>query len=43
MIDADVAKVDTNTKSDAPDASDSSKIDVKIEIIKLCDVGISLS
>ena len=46
--DADAAKVNVNAKSDAPDASNASKIDtpkinVKIMIVKPCAISIILS
>ena len=48
IADADAAKVNVNAKSDAPDTSDSSKIDttksdVKIGIVKPCTLEIALS
>ena len=45
MKDANAAKVDANAKADASDASkiDTPKIDVKIGIVKPCDVAIILS
>ena len=45
MTDTDTAKVDANAKADASDASkiDTPKIDVKIGIVKPCDVAIILS
>ena len=45
MIDADVAKVDTNTKSDASGTSkiEFPKINVKIGIGKRCAILIELS
>ena len=48
IVDADTAKVDVNAKADAPDAFDASniettKIDVKRGIVKMCSVSISLS
>ena len=48
ITDSDTAKVDANVKSDAPDASNASKIntpniDVKTGIVKPCAVAIKLS